>query len=553
MTSSINSLSDLGKLAGKSQGESTASLPSSPANKKRRSNKKKNLGEQLRENKLKLSRSVSLSCYPVIATLKVMQQREDIATLLNEKNLPKRLSAYLKKIDIIDSNNQLTELGEKFRKTKQLLTAERGLYNIWYCHNDPLIDKRPVIIQRINAFAKTERPELYSILHGNGDQARNKYMSPNLENCKIYSSDNKQLESMQVQIVDVEVVCKPLNRNDVTLTWSFSDNASRILLNGNIKIQGGNHNNELTLNYPAKDEHTDMLMQAIAKELKGEWRNETKYLQLPLSKHIDNYKTLNTFRLSKLPCKKLITDSLGEFSIEYVNELAIQPLYKTEKQWQEAWLKHFYRRNHIMPTEADKAQKQWVSNEAIRAYDIATLNQYDTLKLLQEDGKNLSYWHAAASIDLVPGLSKFPILPLHFSSGEDFNFQEVITYLSGHSRIDKIIISDRYYQTDFQQEFLHELAGSTQCKQSIIFTMKNKKNKLLPQDWGFEYFNKSPENHDRYWLFISKKELYAWKVSTSLDFARRVRNKWQVKGYPSFIPVEKTELPNYLVDMLGGE
>ena len=57
------------------------------------------------------------------------------------EELPIRLVEYLKKLALIDRNNELTAKGQEFMNTALLPILERGLYHIWFAENDQLLLK----------------------------------------------------------------------------------------------------------------------------------------------------------------------------------------------------------------------------------------------------------------------------------------------------------------------------------------------------------------------------------------------------------------------------
>jgi len=182
------------------------------------------------------------------------------------------------------------------------------------------------------------------------------------------------------------------------------------------------------------------------------------------------------------------------------------------------------------------------------------MSQHDILQLLQQNGRTAAYWHAAASIDLVPSQAKDSALPLHLAEGDRVELAELVAYLTGGTNIERMIISDRYYQTNLQHDLLHELTCNARCSNGVLCTLKDQYNQLLPSGWHFEYFErKHPENHDRYWLFITATGIHAWKLTTGLDFARPSDGNWHVKGYPSFTPIAESDLPKYLQALLASK
>lgn len=504
-----------------------------------------------------LSRNVKLVCLPLLGTLEVYVKRQDIADALEKvNNLPVRLLEYLKKLALIDHSHELTVKGEEFLKTAQLPTIERGLFHIWFAENDPLLLNNPILIQRIDAFA-TKEINRYRPYQGDANQ----YLTEQVVTTKIAIENNKSItiEPVRVTIKDIEVLCDTHSKANLPLSWPLKPQ-SEAILNGKLNIElpskgrGGKSTvveKELSFNLPTSPNQFKEMVDSIASALNGQWRNHNRYFALPFSETIDDKNTLDELTLKTLPFKTVNSTTLGSFEIQDHKPLSISPKDSQEGgKWLEAWCKHYYQQKHSALIHAEKAQLAWLSEPELISMDITPIQIDKMLGKLGAEGKAKAYWQAAAGFDLMPHLTAEFGVALTLDENAEFEVAKLINHLTNGRTIENIIISDRYFTTDNQQALLTSIAKKTGASRGIFVTLEQMYKKRLPENWSSQFINKSPDNHDRYWLFFTSVGLKCWKVSASLDFAREQHGQWIVHGTPTFTPLDKRDLPQYLHEIV---
>lgn len=504
-----------------------------------------------------LNRKVNLVCLPLLGTLEVYVKRQDIVDALGKvAELSIRLLEYLKKLALIDCNKELTARGKEFLKTGLLPTLERGLFHIWFAENDQLLLKSPILIQRINAFA-TKDLDQYRSYRGDINQ----YLTEQVITTNLAIENNKSIsiESVKVTIKSIEVLCDIHNKASASLNWQLTAH-SKATLNGKLNIEvpskgRGNKSSsvgkEFSFNLPTNHNQYIELMDSIGKQLNGKWNNQYQYFSLPFSETIDEKKTLNSLSLETLPFKTVNSTSFGSFEVEDHQPLSISPMDSSDgEKWLEAWCKHYYQQKHNALIHAEKAQLDWLSQPGLTPHDITPIQIDKMLAILGTEGKATSYWQAAAGFDLMPHLAADFGVALTLDDGAEFEFPKLINHLTNARHIENIIISDRYFTSDHQQALLTRIAIKVGVSKGLFVTLKQMYKKKLPESWQPKFIDKSPDNHDRYWLFFTSAGLKCWKVSASLDFAREHNRQWVVHGTPTFTPLDKRDLPQYLQDIV---
>jgi len=504
-----------------------------------------------------LSRKVNLVCLPVLGTVEVYVKRQDIVDALKKvEELPIRLVEYLKKLALIDRNNELTAKGQEFMNTALLPILERGLYHIWFAENDQLLLKNPILIQRIDAFA-TKNLNQYRRYRGDINQ----YLTEQVITTNLVIENDKSIsiESAKVTIKSIEVLCDTYNKASTSLNWQLTAQ-SKAIISGKLNIEVSNKGRgnkstpverELSFNLPTSHNQYIELMDSIGKQLNGKWNNQKQYFSLPFSETIDKKNTLNDLSLKTLPFETVNSTSFGSFEIEEHQPLPITPLNSGDgEKWLEAWCKHYYQQKHKALIHSEKAQLEWLSQPELIAHDITPIQIDKMLAILGAEGKTTAYWQAAAGFDLMPHIAADYGVALTLDDNAEFELAKLINHLTNGRTIENIIISDRYFTIDHQQALLTSIAKKTGVSDGVFVTLEKMYKKKLPESWQPKFIDKSPDNHDRYWLFYTSGGLKCWKVSASLDFARENHGQWIVHGTPTFTPLDKRELPQYLHDIV---
>ncbi len=498
-----------------------------------------------------LNRVVEVECLPLLGTVVFKNERKDIQQVLsNLRSMPQRLKAYLYKIGLLNKSDELTALGEQFLNKPYLETPERGLFNVWFATNDPFLKRQPICIQRVDAFASKSLNNYQKSNIVTDSLIGEQFLSTNL-----VTQTNSSFQKIDARIKGIEVLCKPIQTAQASLDWSVKMNKP-LSLTAELSIEQVSNGKkgsistkkEMALNIESSVAMFKSMMNAVANELEGRWDSKTDIFEVPFSDLIDNQQTLNDLRLKTLPFTKLNIAEYGEFNIKEYPAISIAPFSEDDAHnWLSAWCAHLYQSAYLPVAHAEKAQLSWLSKPELAHFDLAPMRSEKVLNLLGENGKTQSYWHAAAGMDILPNLSTEHGVQLTLEDGSILEVQKLLNHLTANRIVDSMMIADRYFTSESQKSLLETIANKLGTQKGLLVTLEAQFKQSLPSGWDKKFVSKSPENHDRYWIFFIKNEIRAWKVSASLDFARKTNtNELKVYGYPTFSPIQKDDLPSYL-------
>ena len=553
----FNSLADLGVLLEK---EPERKIPKKRNNapRKKSNEKPKQSQSQSQSQATILESQTRVKAFHAIATLSIASNREDLQRILNTDRLPPRLREYLKKIGVYDNNFDLTEKGQELRRTGTIQLEEKGLYQLWFCKH-PLIGNQLIAAQRLDALT----PNIEGKTLGKKGQVRTLDFINGGAKCSVFDKESKNWKTCHTEIKDIDVISEEVMGHDATLTWNLDANNS-VELKCNVKVKwpekkhGGNpqnahqHEVELPLSFKGgSQKSTTVVYDSVARHFEGEWIEERLSIQLPFSAKIDNFAILNACKIRDLPAEPLNIHEVGKMHIKSFKSINIEPTEsKSDQQiWLQTWLKGYFTQRPVSPIQAEKDQLLWRSKKQLAHLDISPIGHREILDLLSENGREKAFWNAAATIDLIPSQSSQQGIPLTLQDGDSITPQRLLKHLTNGRNIARMFISDRYYRTNDQEQLLNAIAKS--CPGTLL-TAKGKETRLRPHDWNLDFFEKNkPENHDRYWILETSQNEQIWKVSTSLDFLRQLsKDEWTVVGYPTFTPMARNELPEFLITHL---
>lgn len=553
----LNSLADLGVLLEKEPERKTPKKRNN-APRKRSTEKQKQSQSQAQSKATILESQTRLKAFHAIATLSIASNREDLQRILNVDALPLRLREYLKKIGVYDNNSDLTEKGQKLRRTGTIQLEEKGLYQLWFCEHS-LIGNQLIALQRLEALTSNIEGKVL----GKKGQAKTRHFINGGAKCSVFDKESKNWKTRYTEIKDIDVISEEVMGHDATLTWNLDANNS-VELKGNVKVKelknrrGNNHSNaqqneiELPLSFKGESQKsTTVVYGSVADYFEGEWIEERLSIQLPFSDKIDDFAILNACKIRDLPAEPLNIHEVGKMHIKSFKPINIEPTdSKSDQQiWLQTWLKGYFTQRPVSPLQAEKDQLLWRSKKQLAHLDIPPIGQKEILDLLAENGRERAYWNAAATIDLIPSQTSQEGIPLTLQSGDSVTPQRLLQYLTNDRSITSIFISDRYYRTDEQEQLLNAIANT--CPGTLL-TARSSETRIQPHGWDLDFFEKNkPENHDRYWIIETSQNERIWKVSTSLDFLRQQQNdEWEVVGYPTFTPMSRSDLPEFLLKYL---
>lgn len=518
---------------------------------------------------LTMKRSVKLKRYPMIAQLAFFRKRPDLVSLLtavqnNHREMPNRLVDYLSKEKLWDRTRAvLTSLGEKVKASGYFNTQERGFYHIWYTESDPLFGTRPIFIQRDTAFFEPKQ----TIWKKGIDAKNSQFKFDNTEQPldiqvleEILQSSSTRLEHSLLGLAGLtpEVICSPEKEATIQLSWQLGFSTSSLMLQGQIETlqfsnnKGGNQPFKLEMSLNGFDEHFDDVMEVIAQKCNGIWHQESQRVAVELETIKHDTNAVQRFVLDKVSQSNL-TLATGNFSQWEASNLPIKPINQQDaKAWHFQWLDNYYRDAYQPSVSARKQQATWLDQDALQGFELPLYHPQNLLAELSRDKQPKAYWHAAALADLTPSKSKKSQLPINLVEGDTLNLTKLMHQLSGSEHVKSVIYSDRYVHTSRQSRNLAAVARCFNDAQGQLLTLAAQKGKeaILPANWQKRIIEKRNENHGRFWVFIGQHQVSCWECTSGLDFIKEQEATYLIDGYPTFIPKERSELPQFLQQQL---
>jgi hypothetical protein len=520
------------------------------------------------EFSMSLSRQLNVKSYPVIATICLLQKREDIVSLLkqaqqNPNSLPIRLTSYLKMEGLLNNDNTLTDKAKRVCTTGKMPISERGLYHIWYSDNDPLLGTRALLIQRDNAFKEPK----HNILHKGRHAAQSTFaINPPDDASKTLTvkfsgsekDNNNRLSTKDIISISPEVICSATDNKTLNLTWDLTLDSSSITLKGPLNILSGR---DLKQDSPVDFEYqqneslskASTIFSSLATHLDGHWQQQVNRASVPFALTKQYQGMLSQFSLNNYPVFKMETQH-GYFDHVNIHHLPVEPIQEEVSQWHLAWLERYHARSFKETEIAEAEQLSWLAQPALKQYKLVPLSGNNLIGALSKEKNPHAYWHCAAINDLTPSLSSIAALPLTLIDKEPVDIKQLIKKLSLDKPCTKFIYSDRYIRTSRQQSLLKVIAQQLSSSDITIFTELSDAEALAdkcPEPWNIESFSKRADNHDRYWIFQSNDHITAWKCTVSLDFLISKDSAYYAQGYPTFTPIVIEQLPEYLQGALA--
>jgi hypothetical protein len=188
----------------------------------------------------------------------------------------------------------------------------------------------------------------------------------------------------------------------------------------------------------------------------------------------------------------------------------------------------------------------------LQHYELPLYHSQNLLAELSRNKQPKAYWHTAALADLTPSNSKKLHLPINLVDGDTLDLTKLMQQLSGGEHVKSVIYSDRYVHTSRQNRNLAAVARCFSDAQGQLLTLVAQKGKeaILPANWQKRIIEKRNENHGRFWIFIGQNQVTCWECTSGLDFIKEQEGSYFIDGYPTFIPKERSELPQFLQQQL---
>lgn len=517
---------------------------------------------------LTLKRQVNLKRYPMLARVTFLRQRPDLVSLLktmvsSSSIIPLRLKAYLIKENLWDdNNNSITHDGQQVVKTGLFNALERNLYHIWFTDNDPLLGTRPVLMQRDSHL---DVPK-YPVWKKGREAALSEFTKEKSLQLMVLEEDYKdsrkavlQKTNLTMTSIQPEVICSPDKSAQLEMQWAVNTQHAQIHLAGQLDILQFNGQKQssqperLDLTWTEPETCLSSLLDCIATALEGEWNDSTKRLSTTLENMKHFASAVQNFRIGNFNCKDLKTD-FGLFTSVQAAHIPVQPKDQDDAEnWHRYWLEHFYKMSYRSASDAQKQQGKWLDSPALASFELPMKPPQSLIAEINRDQQPEAYWHIAAMADLSPNNTDKLRMPFSLIDGDKVDINKLVGKLTDNNVIEHIIYSDRYVHTARQYRNLSTLAGASSDATGMLLTLKPQygKQAQLPDHWERNDFDKSSDNHGRYWIFIGPNTIWCWECTSGLDFMKQENGIIEVDGFPTFTPKTKQELPEYLQQQIN--
>lgn len=479
----------------------------------------------------------------LISRIQMMQDRPDIQKILKMEpnNLPDRLVFYLKKLDLLDNYDQLTELGERALEEGQILSEEYGQYEIWYLKDDPWFKTLPVALHRIRAGGNSQRDKQKrdSEWKNSGNQSiwtmeDHDVVFPLLDSD---TGNRTWLRSLSVEAIrstrteqehgllhcETDDVDAPIVKCDISgnMRWSQREKKYEKL------------NLERYFNESAKDLISDILVSEFDRK-----RNVLIVKRVP-----DGTEELTSFVKRQFEKHGVISEKYGTFSRIVIEDIPMRAANQyVAKEWILRLMQHTWASRHVSREQAEQDQKDWLQSQALGDMDLSSSSGEELLSVLgRESGP--AYWNVAVMQDLIPSGIKTKV-SFTLSKGECNVDQKIRRHLFEGRSIQKIIISDGYVTPESLPVLKQMLPNSIIVQ---IHSFKYKLEDALPYNWTHKNLPKG-DNHDRIWLIKSGNQWEYWNFSTSADHFVENDGGVVVNKQMTVTPIVK--LPKYLQDIV---
>lgn len=524
--------------------------------------------KKTKEFNIILQRKVEVKRFPIIAELEFKRERLDLVSLLksmqqNATTMPRRLITYLKREGLWDSEiDSLTKKAQEVVNTGLINMKERGLYHIWYAHNDPLLGTRPLFIQRDNAFFEP-KAQSWKV----GTDAKNSEFSvsqdiPLIVDMldEVFDGKGKKFAQHKGVLISLkpEVICSSDESTFLELKWELGFNKSLVSLQGKLEASNCNKKNQISsihnfdFNIDDYLYNLDEVMDEVAYGFHGYWNDNARRIEVNLQDICKYSDAIQKLEINSIQIPNLNTE-MGVFKRSQITYLPIKPQDDNDAyEWQKAWLFDFHKRKYQNHDDAYNCQSAWLDHEALAEFDLSIKLGQELLDCFSRESKAAAYWHVAAIADLSPSCRKKQILPITLINSDVLSLRELINQLTDGDLIQNVIYSDRYVNTKRQTENLNAIAACIGHAEGVLMTLfSSKEGYQLPQNWTKQSFKKQSDNHGRYWVFWSKTYTWCWECTSGLDFIQCNGNDhFIVDGTPTFTPKEEAELPLFLQNMI---
>ena len=333
--------------------------------------------------KLTLTKNITLHTAYCYLQIKKQVKRNDIQEFLNgdkiyETIIENRIKEYLKNIDILDANNNLTALGAKAKDTGLIYENEEGKYKIWYTKSDSHFGNKIIYFERVqpNFDTKTEP--------GNVIELNNFFQKENHFSIPVDDSEYFEYNLKKTNIFFSEI----RETDTIKLNWTWQGlNQSAYSFEGKI----GNNKNIVSKQIKCT-ENLEKIIQKILPNWSTDYKRNRIYFNSELSKD-----SITTFTDS------IFKTSWNDFNV-VIEKLPIMPYNEDEAvKWRDYLILNKLEKQYLSPKDLNTEIKKINANDALKSFNLLVPTAKEISKLTNT---KTSFWHLYAPIDLNPTLEQ---------------------------------------------------------------------------------------------------------------------------------------------------
>lgn len=480
-------------------------------------------------------KEVDLISYNTVTELKKYCERKDIGSFLRvhldsngplHKKIKKNL---LTRLELIDENYELTDLGRECKETNKLWLKEKGEYTFTEIE-DPLLNKIIDINPKSNSNIKTNGSSNKSL------PQENIYSIKNSD--RIYKISKKE-----------SISCEIHNSNEkLDLNLIFKEEED----NGIFKIDSSNKNidrDSSGLEFPAKYLDKDILVKEVLRENSFNWNSELQVLEVTYEEALKE-KVKNNIEnniVQKILIENVNNSSENNFykfkNVEFSN-IEIMPKNEVEaKKWYLGNITEKLKENYITPKNFDTFNNKEIRNRYFQHFSMEKLSAEEILNKLKKDHNTREYWNLKAPMDLRLGENIFiksnrKNINRNLVIGKNNqkkSIQNLISEITPNTKdIVKVLLFDQHVLTDskkektylkFKYKFLNtfiqalgddiklDVYTKESSRENLKFIEGNNKNNNIT----FQK-NEAQDKHPRNLIFIYEDSSYdIWRLDRTID------------------------------------
>ena len=541
--------------------------------------------------KVQLERNGELESFLAVADIRVYERnREDLSTLLNAIDsggtgreelaqilgigeqgelVASRIIEYLRGIQLIDANNNLTPLGKYCASNKVAPVNEAGQYQFWMLRDTFLGEMivgyaREKSIKNQNGrrgdLASLETKSFRNALDGNSFELRRFHRANKGSNeVYVHTLAQKELGSYKLTI-DFDTEREDAAIGKISGSIQQSKRSGDVAINyshDNIKLLDGIDFFEILKNFISQS-RTEWI-----------WDSENQAFMIPAFGDITNSELVNFNTLVGIV--EASVPGCGVFDDTVVSNVPIMPSNKDMAvQWYMKCMEVCVSEGYISSDELDEKIIETKKRKEFSKYNQAlnVINKQDIVDNLKRINFN-NYWNIIAPEDLCPFSIKNPAANVFFSVkiGDKYAMNDIVHRLcKGMTSVDHVAICCKYVDKNAQIGLVKLFAECFREKfNTKDITLVTEMEIGIPDinvlTYARIFGDRARWPHDRYLAIHSQGIWHYYKMTANLDRCRFEIpiSQWKTStigtwGDISFLPHEApSEFSAYIEKSNGAE